>query len=123
MLFEQTKGNRIPRGDVPRVVRMQMVSAIVGGKDSRGQARIPHHGIEIDDTVEFTAFEYPVVDLLTYSFFLRSKERDRTEERFPEWRVGRPDDSNSFLVGTHDKLAGAGDQALGAHAFSRGCQR
>src|SRR5580693_5047248 len=101
---------------------MQVVSTVVRRQDSRGVARVAHHCVEIDGSIEFFAVEYPGVDLLTHGFFIESKEGDLAElgileKRLLEGWVGCPNDSNSILVGARYKLAIGGYDAFGTHAF------
>src|SRR6266852_5601393 len=98
---------------------MQVVSAVVNRAQSRRVARVPHNLVEIDHRIEFSASEYPFVDLLTHGFFLRSIERDlrRSEERVLERRIRRPNDSDSFFVRARYELAIAGYDAFGTNAF------
>ena len=74
--FQQSKGNRIPRGYVTCIVGMQMVSTVVNGEQSRWVVRVAQNQVKIEDIIEFTAAAYPVVDPLTDDFFLGTMKRD-----------------------------------------------
>src|SRR5215472_980696 len=111
MIFEQLERNRIPLGDVSRVVDMQMVSAVVGGRELREVARVTHRFVEIDQPIKFTAAVDPGVDLLAHAFFLgRVKpivERVTEEGMLERWN-GCADDSDSLAVSARYQLTIAG---------------
>src|SRR4051812_24739420 len=98
-LLEQRDRNRVALSDVSCIVDVQMVSAVIAGEQPRGTARVSHHRVEIDHSIEFSAAPDPGVNPLTYPFFLGRRKADerRREDRTLERWNGRPDDSNALL--------------------------
>lgn len=62
---------------------MQMVSAVVAGKQLRGVTRIAHSLVEINHSIEFTAAANPGVDLLTNRFLLGKVEAIKERATLP----------------------------------------
>lgn len=77
MTIEQSKWNRVPRSGIACIVGMEMISAVVGRKQSGRVAGIAHNVVEIYNSVKCTAGAYPVVDLLAHYFLLRGLEAIR----------------------------------------------
>src|SRR5690242_11442042 len=106
-----------------------MVSTVVDREQSRRMARVSQHFVEIDYSIEFSAAAYPVIDLLTYDFFLGTIKGDwrrrfgKDQERVLERWVRRPNDSNSLLMGAPYEFTIAGYHALGSHPFGQRSQR
>ena len=87
---EQRKRIGISLCDVAGIVDVQMVFAGKSGVELRRPARVPQHLVEIDDSVEFAAVPYPVIDRLARAFSFRCIEGEvepsARECRPLEWR-------------------------------------
>src|SRR5262249_18580427 len=107
-------------GDVASVVDVQMIAAVIQREQPRRVARVAHNFVEIHDGVEFAASADPRVDLVPRCFFLRREEMDLRmfEHRVLDGGDGGSDNKNPLLMRARDQLAIAGDDALGAHAFT-----
>lgn len=90
---------------------MQMVSAVVGGRDLRAVARVPHGLVEIDHSIKFTAAVDPGVDLFSHAFFLGGVkpviERVAKQGMLEGWNRCA-DDSDSLAVRACYQLTIAG---------------
>lgn len=65
VVVEEGQRDGVALGDIAGVVDMQMIAAIVGGKDLCGVVGVSDGFVKIDDAVKFTACANPGVDLLT----------------------------------------------------------
>ena len=89
-----------------RVVRVQIVAAVVFGLDVAGPRRIARQRVEVDDAVELAARADPVVDRRADLLLVRvivALERAALE-RFLERRQRRPEDTQPMGVGPLDEL-------------------
>src|SRR5215472_132299 len=100
-IFEQLERNRLPLGNISRVIDMQMVAAVVGGRQFGEVARVTHRFVEIDHSIKFTAAADPGVDLFSHAFFLRVVkpiiERVTKDGMLEGWN-GCADDSDALAV-------------------------
>lgn len=123
---KQRKRNDVPLGNRSRVVRVQVVPAVVPRQQSRGAGGIPYRSVEIDDSIEFTAAAHPRVDRLPGLLIIRTIKAVKeglTEECLLEWRDRCSNRSNSVLVGARYKLSIARYQILRSDRFACGYER
>ena len=82
-ILEERKGNRISLRAAARIVRVQMVSAIVARQQLLWMAGVPQNSVKIHHVIEFAAIEDPLVDFLPDAFFFDIEESDRRRRGHP----------------------------------------
>src|SRR5437588_4813582 len=72
-LLEERQVDRVCHGLVTGIIRVQMVAAVVSGKETRRMPRIAHHRIEVDHAIVRSAATDKLVHGLTLCFALRTE--------------------------------------------------
>src|SRR5262249_57938921 len=80
-------------------------------------ARVAQDCIEVDNTIELTTASNPIVNLLTdrFPFWNVKSSHQPLKPGALKWRVCRPNDLNTLLVGTCNQLTVAGNNILAGY--------
>jgi hypothetical protein len=112
---EQPKVHRSRHGLVARVVRVQMIAAVIGRLHPGRMVRIPEHPIEIQHAVERRTSADPVIQRLPFGLAVRRVIRlARSLERRERCAI----DAQALAVGTLDQLGERPAKIIAAHGFT-----
>jgi len=123
--FKEPEGNGISFCEAAGVVRVQVISAVVGRKQLRGAGGVAQDRVQVHYGIKFVTAKNPSVDLLASCFALGSVEVDGRlfEKSVFECRIGRADDADAFFMSVGDQFAVARDDLFGINFFAGGSER